>query len=111
MSDQATCGQCGAPISWRQAGLAKESGKPYDTFYKCKGCGFSEKIPNTAPQKQGSIKKPVNELEVIKKRLGEKFSEVDAILDSLQAQINDLRERIGVKTEAKDPAKELDMSF
>ena len=43
------CKQCNQPVTIVPAGFSKRTNKPYTAFYKCKACGWGDKVLNGEP--------------------------------------------------------------
>ena len=51
------CSTCGEIVKIIPAGVSKKTGNPYNSFYKCKGCGHSENV-GAPVQKEQYIAQP-----------------------------------------------------
>ena len=44
-----SCSKCGNEVKVIGPGVSKKTGKPYNAFYKCEGCGNAENLGGDAP--------------------------------------------------------------
>ena len=81
------CSKCGEIVKVIPAGISKNNGKPYNSFYKCKGCGNSVTIGAKAVS-QATAQGESNPMNVLIEKLFVKINEIiekqDKTFDLLQ---------------------------